>query len=573
MLEPFSLPFVQRGVLEVLLLAPAAGLLGTWIVLRGQAFFVHAAGTAAFPGLVVADGIGLAAPLGALGAAGSFALLVTALGRRRREGQDAVVAVALVACLATGAILASDVFESGARVESLLFGSLLLVGTGDLVLAGCCSAAAVTLSLLLGERWLARGFDSEGADALGLRSALPTLVLLGLLAVSAVAALDAVGALLVSALFVVPAATTRLVCRRLATWRLASITLVAVEGVAGLWLSVETNTPPGAAIAMVAGGVFAAVAALRALGPRPAPAMAALAALALAGCGASSSSDPDVVVSTPPLADVTRAIAGPDVDVVQILHPNTDPHEYEPRPRDILDTADAQLVIVSGDGLDGWMDKVVDEAGGDPVVLDAGKDLPHPLAGDGDDAVDPHWWHDPRNVMAAADRIEDALIRAGLGDARQIRASARRYTARVSALDREIERCFAAVPKAERKVVTDHDALGYFARRYGIQVVGAVIPAQSTQAQASAGDLAELSETIRREHVRAVFPESSVNDEVAKALAQQTGASADYELYGDSLGPVGSDGATYLGMERSNADAIMRGLTGGRRGCRIEGTA
>src|SRR3954469_25034976 len=97
-----------------------------------------------------------------------------------------------------------------------------------------------------------------------------------------------------------------------------------------------------------------------------------------------------------------------------------------------------------------------------------------------------------------------------------------------------------AVPAAQRKLVTDHDAFGYFARRYGIEVVGAVVPSQSTQAQASAGDLARLSKTIRTEHVKAVFPESSVNAKVARALAQQTGASSDNELYGDTLGPGGS---------------------------------
>ena len=127
--------------------------------------------------------------------------------------------------------------------------------------------------------------------------------------------------------------------------------------------------------------------------------------------------------------------------------------------------------------------------------------------------------------------------------------NARAYEAKLRALDRGIARCFASVPAAERKLVTDHDAFGYFARRYGIRVIGAVIPAQSTQAQASAGDLARLSKTIRREHVRAVFPESSVNARVARALAAQTGASADHTLYGDTLGPAGSAGATYLGME------------------------
>src|SRR5262249_26208182 len=122
---------------------------------------------------------------------------------------------------------------------------------------------------------------------------------------------------------------------------------------------------------------------------------------------------------------------------------------------------------------------------------------------------------------------------------------------------------------AERKLVTDHDAFGYFARRYGIDVIGAVIPSQTTQAQPSAKDVGELIELIEREGVKAVFPESSLSAKVADAIASQTGASADYTLYGDTLGPEGSPGATYLGMEAANADAMVRGFTGGERGCRL----
>jgi ABC-type Zn uptake system ZnuABC Zn-binding protein ZnuA len=104
-------------------------------------------------------------------------------------------------------------------------------------------------------------------------------------------------------------------------------------------------------------------------------------------------------------------------------------------------------------------------------------------------------------------------------------------------------------------------------------VIGAVIPSQTTQAQASAGDVAMLSSLIRKEKVKAVFPESSINPKLAKAIARQTGASSNYTLYGDTLGPTASRGATYLAMEQANADQMTRGFTGGRRGCRIGGLA
>src|SRR5439155_3874617 len=132
LLDPFTLSFVQRGVVEVALLSVGAGLLGTWIVLRGLAFYAHAVGTAAFPGLVLADGLGFAAPLGAFAAAGVFAAGVVALGGRRRTGGDSLTALVLVGCLAAGVLLASGVFGSGPRVGTLLFGSLLLVGPRDL---------------------------------------------------------------------------------------------------------------------------------------------------------------------------------------------------------------------------------------------------------------------------------------------------------------------------------------------------------------------------------------------------------------------------------------------------------
>src|SRR3954447_14204328 len=256
MLDIFDLPFVQRGLWAVLLLAVPAGLLGTWIVLRGMAFYAHATGTAAFPGLVGADGLSFAAPLGALAAAGLFAGGVVALGGRRRTGGDSLTAMVLVGCLASGVLLASDVFGSGARVDTLLFGSLLTIGPRDLVLAAIAGVLAAVGSTVLGERWLARGFDPDAARALGLRSRWPDLVLAALIAFAVVASLAAIGALLVTALFIVPAATARLVTRRLRPWQWASVGLAAAEGFFGVWLSVEIYAPPGPAIAVIAGGAF-----------------------------------------------------------------------------------------------------------------------------------------------------------------------------------------------------------------------------------------------------------------------------------------------------------------------------
>ncbi|HEX2102460.1 MAG TPA: zinc ABC transporter substrate-binding protein [Solirubrobacteraceae bacterium] len=565
MLEAFTLPFVQRGLLEVFALALAAGLLGTWIVLRGLAFYAHAVGTAAFPGLVLAEGLGFSALLGAFATAILVAALVGALARRERGAEDALTALVLVGALALGVILASDVFASTGGVDRLLFGSLLLTGPDDLALAAAASGAALLGTVVLGARWLASGFDPEIARAQGLRSAVPDAVLLALVALAAVASLRIAGALLATALIVVPAATTRLVFDRMAPWQAATVALVLVEGVAGLWASVELNAPPGPAIAVLSGAVFAATGLWRVLGARRRRLAAAAVALGLlaAGCGSAAGGDgdrPKIVATTTQLADFARQVGGAGVDVVPLLRANSDPHEYEPRPRDIQDVAQADLVLRSGGEVDEWLSGVLENAGADAPVVDAGAGRPFARA-------EPHWWHDPRNARHAVARIRDALIRVEPSGRARFTRNAAAYDRRLRALDAGIARCMAAVPAAQRKMVTDHDAFGAFAARYGITVVGAVIPARTTQAQPSAGELSRLAGVIRRERVRAVFPEASVNARLARAIAEQTGASARYELYGDTLGPAGSDGATYLQSEAHNADAMVRGFTGGRRGC------
>ena len=555
MVDTFSLPFVQESLWVLLPLSVAGGVLGTWIVLRGLAFYSHAVGTAAFPGLVLADGLGFAAPLGALGAAAILAGGVWVVTRGRRTAPDSATAIVLVGCLALGVILASDVFESGSNLETLLFGSLLVIDEGDIRLALAAALAALVLTVTLGPRWLARGFDPELAHG----SRAPDAALLAAVAFAAIAALSLVGALLATALLVVPAATTRLWFHRLVPWQIATVGLTAVEGTVGIWLAIETNAPPGATIAVLAGGVFV-LSVIARLAPRRAVAAAAAALAALAGCG-SEGDAPQVVATTPIVADLARNVAGDRASVEQLLQPNTDPHDYEPRPGDVKAVADARVVFANGLELDDWVGGVVDSSGGDPEVIDLSGDLP---VRHGDD---PHWFQDPRNARAAVERIRDELIAADPGGAQTYRARARDYLNELAALDRSLQACFERVPPERRKLVTDHDAFGYFAARYDLDVVGAVIPSQTTQAQPSAADTQRLADLIEREDVRAIFPEESLSPRLAEALADQTGATAEHHLYGDTLGPDDSDGGTYVGMQRANADAMVRGLTGGDQGC------
>jgi ABC-type Mn2+/Zn2+ transport system permease subunit len=265
LLEPFRAPYMQRALVEIGLLAVLGGVVGSWIVLRRLAFFTHAVGTAAFPGLVVAGPWGIPAPLAALVCGVGLAGGVQRLAGGRRVEQDAATGLLLVLALAAGVVLASDVYGSGSGVDRLLFGSLIGLSDADLWLTAAVAGLAVVLASALRRPWLASGFDPSSARALGVPAAAGDWILLALVALAVVTALDAVGALLVAAIFVIPAATVRLVAPGLTALQAGSVGLALAEGFAALLLARSLDVGPGPALAMIGGVVFALVAAAQAL--------------------------------------------------------------------------------------------------------------------------------------------------------------------------------------------------------------------------------------------------------------------------------------------------------------------
>jgi ABC-type Zn uptake system ZnuABC Zn-binding protein ZnuA len=282
-----------------------------------------------------------------------------------------------------------------------------------------------------------------------------------------------------------------------------------------------------------------------------------------AGCGAGGGGgDAPVtaVATTTQVADFTREVGGDRVSVDAILRPNSDPHEYEPRPSDAAQLAKADVVFRSGGDLDEWLDEVVDSAGGaatQVTLIDSVRRM-------GDD---PHWWQDPRNALLAVTAIRDALIDADPGGRAGYERRAAAYTARLRRLDADVAGCMDRIPRDKRKLVTTHDALGYFAHRYGIEVVGAVIPSLSSQAQPSAKDVDELVDQIKREGVEAIFPEAALSKKLEQAISRESGARVGGQLWADTLGPPGSSGATYVDAIEANAQALADGMSGGKVSC------
>jgi zinc/manganese transport system substrate-binding protein len=300
---------------------------------------------------------------------------------------------------------------------------------------------------------------------------------------------------------------------------------------------------------------------------RPILCVLALLALVITGCGEDSpsagggSGGVTAVATTTQVGDLVRQVAGDRAGVRQILQPNSDPHGYEPRPSDAAAVADADLVFRSGGDLDEWLGDLIDNAGGDAPVVE----LIESVDALGDD---PHWWQDPRNALLAVAEIERALAEADPAGRDRYRANADAYAQRLRRLDREVARCVGLIPPSRRKLVTTHDALGYYASRYGIEVIGALIPSLSTAAQPSAGDIERLSGQIREQRVEAIFPESSLDPKLEQAVARETGAEVGRPLWADALGSAGSTGETYVESIAANTAAIVDGVTGGGQRCR-----
>src|SRR5215208_6946133 len=287
----------------------------------------------------------------------------------------------------------------------------------------------------------------------------------------------------------------------------------------------------------------------------------------LVGCDSGSGGDDadvTVVATTTQVADLVANVGGKRVALDSILRPNSDPHEYEPRPSDAAALAKADVVFSSGGDLDEWLDEVVDSAGGDAKQVT----LIDSVKREGDD---PHWWQDPRNAILAVAAIRDVLIEADPAGRAGYERRAAAYTARLRRLDADVARCIDRVPQAKRKLVTTHDAVGYFAARYGIDVIGAVIPSLSTQAQPSAKDVSELVDQIKNEGVEAIFPEASLSKKLEDAISREAGAEVGGQLWADTLGPEGSSGATYVEATRVNARALAEGMSGGSVSCSFSG--
>jgi ABC-type Zn uptake system ZnuABC Zn-binding protein ZnuA len=299
------------------------------------------------------------------------------------------------------------------------------------------------------------------------------------------------------------------------------------------------------------------------------------ACVAMTGCGTSDSpagspggptAAVKVVATTTQVADFARNVGGDRVAVTQLLKPNVDPHDYEASPADVLAIAQADLVIKNGVGLEKFLDQAISASGFTGTVVDTSTGVQVRTSTDAEErAGDPHIWHNPRNAKIMARNIADALGAKDPADKASFESNYTGYAGRLDQLDKDIETRIAALPDAQRKLVTNHDAFGYFVDRYGLQFVGSIIPSFDTSAELSGKDITDLVAKIKATGVKAVFSESSLPAKTAETIGREGGVTVvagEDALYGDTLGPAGSDGDTYLKMEEHNTKTIVNALRG-----------
>lgn len=286
-------------------------------------------------------------------------------------------------------------------------------------------------------------------------------------------------------------------------------------------------------------------------------------ALVTAGCG--STAEPQgtgvhVIATTSIWADVATAIVGDDGVVETLVPIGADAHDFQPSPRQVADLGNADLVIANGLGLEAGFADVLESAAADGAnVLEIAPAVnPLPFPGHATD-LDPHVWFDPGRVALAADLIADGL--AEVDDSVDWEARSEAYVAELAATQDEMERVLATVPAESRKLVTNHESLGYFAETFGFEVVGVVITGGSTLGEPSSAELAELVATIESLRVTAIFAETSDSTALAEAVADEVGEEVVVvELYTESLGEPGSGAETLTGMLLTNSRRIADAL-------------
>ena len=294
----------------------------------------------------------------------------------------------------------------------------------------------------------------------------------------------------------------------------------------------------------------------------------------LAGCAPQAPDEPAadsgrlrVLVVETFLADITQNIAGERLQIETLIPIGMDPHAFVATPQDVAKISDSQVLVVNGAGFEEWLDEVLANAGGERLVIEAAAGLTSRTApesagsgGDQHNEGDPHFWLDPLSVIRYVENIRDGLSLADPAGQEIYAKNAAAYIAQLNELDTWIRAQLKGISPEQRLIVTNHESFGYFADRYGFQIIGTIIPSVSTGATPSAQQMAQLINDIRASGVSAIFIETGANPELADQIAAETGVQVVTDLYSHSISEPGGKAPTYIAMMKYNVTTILEAL-------------
>lgn len=283
---------------------------------------------------------------------------------------------------------------------------------------------------------------------------------------------------------------------------------------------------------------------------------------ALAGlAGPAGAAEVRALASFSILADMVANVGGERVEVTSIVGPDSDTHVYEPTPADARRLHEADVFFVNGLGFEGWMGRLVEATGYAGPVVVASDGIPTAtMDEDGEAITDPHAWQSLENGLVYVANIARGLCAADPDGCAGYEANAKAYSAEISALDAEVRARIAAVPEASRKVITTHDAFGYFGRAYGVTFLAP--EGISTESEASAADVARLISQVRDSHVSALFVENMSDPRLIEQIGRETGVRPGGALYADALSTEAEGASTYLGMFAHNVGLLVPAMLG-----------
>ena len=262
-----------------------------------------------------------------------------------------------------------------------------------------------------------------------------------------------------------------------------------------------------------------------------------------------------VVASFSILGDLVRNVGGNSIEVTTLVGPDSDAHVYSPTPADAKKIADAKLIIVNGLGFEGWLPRLVQSSGGKVKIVTATDGIaPLRLGND----ADPHAWQSVGNAKVYVANIRTALSATDPANTERYRTNADAYLAKLDALERAVQDAVAKFPPARRKVISTHNAFGYFAAAYGIEFVAPL--GVSTESEPSARDIAKIITQVKQAKIPAVFLENITDPRLMQRISAETGARVGGTLYSDGLTGEKGDAPTYIDMVRHNIKALTRAL-------------